>query len=118
MENRRWQDWVELILAIWLFFSPFFLGYSSPSSTAAYNSYVLGVLVAIFAIWALADPRRWEEGINAILGLWLIISPFVLKFNSTDHVAMWNCIILGILIGIDALFAMSQRSAGVHVTTR
>lgn len=112
--KQRWQDWVMLVLAVWLFFSPFFLGYESSTGIAASDSYVLGVLVAIFSIAALANPQNWEEWINVVLGIWLIIAPFVLQFR-TDQVAMANHIVLGILIAGDALWALAQRpAAGTH----
>ncbi len=37
--------------------------------------------------------------INFILGLWLIIAPFVLQF-SHDMTALWNSVILGIVIAV------------------
>ena len=62
MRQQRWQDWVMLAFAVWLFFSPFFLHYTSASNVAAWNSYILGAAVAVFSIWALAYPQKWEEG--------------------------------------------------------
>jgi len=103
----RWQDWVNLIFGVWLFISPFTLGYQSVGGVAAWNSYILGVAVAVFAIWALSQPRVWEEWVNLVLGIWLIISPFVLGFTG-DSAALWNNIILGILVGGDALWAAMQ----------
>jgi hypothetical protein len=111
--QKRWQDWVMLVFGIWLFFSPFFLGYTSTSSTAAWNSYVLGVLVVIFALWALSQPQQWEEWINLVLGIWLIISPWVLQYHTTDSTATTNHVILGILIGADAIWALAQRPVGI-----
>ena len=37
------------------------------------------------------------SGINLILGLWLIIAPFVLGFTAHTH-SEWNTIIVGILV--------------------
>ena|SRR5689334_18770386 len=108
--QKRWQDWVMLILGIWMFFSPWILSYS-PDTRAAGNAYVLGILVVVFAIWALSQPRKWEEWINLILGIWLIISPFVLRFSG-DHTATTNHVVLGVLIGIDALWVLGQRVPG------
>jgi hypothetical protein len=42
--------------------------------------------------------------INCLLGIWLIISPFVLGFT-TASAAMSNAIVLGILVGIFGLWA-------------
>lgn len=55
MKAKPWQDWVMLVFGAWLFFLPFFMTYGSMTGTAAWNSYILGVAVAIFAVWALAQ---------------------------------------------------------------
>ncbi|MBI3899667.1 MAG: SPW repeat protein [Gammaproteobacteria bacterium] len=104
MKQRRWQDGLILVLGIWLLISPFILGYAD-HMVAARNSYILGIGVAIFAIMALRDPRRWEEWVNLALGVWLIISPFVLRY-SHNSTPTWNHVIVGLLIGADALMVI------------
>ncbi len=110
--KTRWQDWMILILGVWLVLSPFWMaGYASAVSTAAWNSYVLGVAVAIFAAAALANPRRWEEWFQLALAIWLIISPFVLLFFDNENGAAWNTMFVGALIGVDAVSILVQRPA-------
>lgn len=109
MEKRRWQDGVMIVLGVWLFFSPFILQYSSFIGLAAWNSYILGVAVTAVAIIALATPHLWEEWVNFILAIWIVVSPWVLAF-STNNIATVNHVILGILIGVDALWAINKRS--------
>jgi SPW repeat len=106
--KQRWQDWVMLVFGVWLFFSPFILQYSSHTGTAAWDAYVLGVGVAFFAIVSLAAPQLWEEWVNLILGIWMIISPFVLGFHA-ENAATWNSVVLGLLIGGDAIWAMQPH---------
>jgi len=101
--KQRWQDWVNLILGIWLFITPF-LGLVALTSMAAWNSYIFGAIIAVFSIWALVQPRVWEEWINLVIGVWLVIAPFVLGFH-TETAVMWNHIIVGIIVGADALWA-------------
>jgi hypothetical protein len=107
--KQRWQDWVVLVFAIWLFFSPFFLGYGA-DARAAWNAYVLGVLLAISSTWALAAPQKWEAWTDLLLGIWLVISPWVLRVGG-DSVATANFVVLGLLVGAYALWAISRRSA-------
>lgn len=108
MKNQRWQDWVILVLGAWLFFSPFWMGgYASAGSTAAWNSYIFGVVAIAFAIAALATGQRWEEWVELVLGIWLIISPFVLSFFISEHGAAWNQIIVGLLIAADAIWVLA-----------
>lgn len=107
-----------LIFGAWLFFSPFWMvGYTTTGSIAAWNSYVLGVLVFAFAWAALATPRRWEEWIELVLGVWLVISPFILFFYKTEFGAAWNQIVLGILIAIDALWVLAAYSSEPQIRT-
>lgn len=108
MESKqRWQDWVNLILAIWLFITPFF-GMEALNSLIAWNSYIFGVIIAVLSIWALAQPRAWEEWINLVIGIWLILAPFVLGV-SANSLLMWNYIVVGIIVGADALWAALAR---------
>jgi hypothetical protein len=53
------------------------------------------------------DAARTASVLNVIAGIWLIISPFVLGFWGTEHGAGVNQLILGILIGIDAIWALA-----------
>ncbi|HEY8100204.1 MAG TPA: SPW repeat protein [Burkholderiaceae bacterium] len=108
MKTQRWQDWVILILGIWLFISPFWMtGYTSTSNAAAWDSYVLGVATVVFAIAALSTGRVWEEWVQLVLAIWLVLSPFFLSFYDTEHGAAINQIIVGILIGADAILVLS-----------
>jgi hypothetical protein len=115
MTAKRWQDWVVLILGIYLFFSPFFLSYTQ--TIAASNAYVIGIAVVVFAILALIDSRLWEEWVNLILGIWLIISPFVLGYSNMSTVT-WNHVILGLLIGADALWVIARPGMPAPRPTR
>ena len=103
---KRWQDWVMLALGIWLFVSPLFLGYLDVPA-ARWNAYVVGTGLIVFSIVALARPALWGEWINLVLGMWLIIAPFVLPHASGT--ARWNHLIVGILVVADALAAVFMR---------
>ena len=45
--------------------------------------------------------HQWRDVANLILGLWLLISPWVLSYMG-ETVAMWNAIIVGIIIAVAA----------------
>ncbi len=49
----------------------------------------------------------WPSGINILLGVWIIISPFVLGFQNLPA-AVWNNVIVGILVGLFALIRSSS----------
>ncbi len=43
---------------------------------------------------------QWASGLNALAGLWLIISPFILGFAQYDPWMMWNDTAFGIVVAI------------------
>jgi hypothetical protein len=49
--------------------------------------------------------KHWQDPINIVAGLWMIVSPWVLAYN-TDARPTWNAVILGILIAAVALYAL------------
>lgn len=46
--------------------------------------------------------ESWQDGLSLILGLWLIVSPWVLGFTGIGA-ATWNAVIFGIVIALMAL---------------
>jgi len=106
--KQRWQDWLMLVLGAWVFFSPFWmLSYTSRGDAAAWNAYIFGAIAFVLAWAALATRQLWEEWVNLAVGGWLVIAPWVLGFYGAEPGASWNQIILGALIGLDALSVVS-----------
>jgi hypothetical protein len=98
MERYGWQDWVITLLGGWLVVSPFALrtlGYENgPALAADWNAYIVGVLALGLGIAALLARRIWEEWADIALGVWLIVSPWVLGFAS-DRPMTTNVIVVG-----------------------
>lgn len=105
----RWQDYVNLVLGVWLIVAPW-IGVGVHNDLAAWNSYVAGFAVAILSIAAIARSRLWEEWLNLVVGLWLILAPFVLYFTAQSG-PTWNHIIVGVVIAIDAAWAAVRLQA-------
>ena len=76
-EGRTAQDWVDLVLAICLFISPWVVGFVA-DITPAWNAWIVGVVLGALTIAALSVFAEWEEWVNLVLGLWLIVSPWLL----------------------------------------
>ncbi|HEY1377740.1 MAG TPA: SPW repeat protein [Gemmataceae bacterium] len=55
-------------------------------------------------------PAAWASWLNLILGLWMIISPFVVRY-SISPAATWNGVVLGILVAIAGVVAAQSFSA-------
>ncbi len=93
-------SWINIVLGIWVIVSPFVLAFAQ-FPRAMWNNVATGALVGILAIIRAGTPQQpgWSW-MNVLLGIWLIISPFVLAF--ANGVALWNNVILGIIIIITA----------------
>jgi hypothetical protein len=111
MSRMRWQDWVTLAAGIWLLFSPAILNYAG-AGPATSDAVVLGIVVIILSIIELSVPRVAEEWAMVALGVWLVLSPWLLGFGP-ETTAAWNSVVVGMVIGVLALWAaMGQRSRG------
>ena len=110
--RQRWQDWVNLVAGSWLFVAPFVV-FTTAGSAAVWNSHLFGVLVVVLAFSALVRPQAWEEWTNLVIGLWLILAPSLLGFADQAGM-MWNHIIVGLVIGADALWAALSSPSPAH----
>jgi hypothetical protein len=98
---------LNFLFGAWLIISPYILNYTS--TQAKWQQTIIGIIVAAMAaIRYFAADRVWASWVNAIAGLWMIITPFASNFQPTR--ARWNAVIFGILIGIVALVNASQRA--------
>lgn len=114
--KQRWEDWINLVIGVWLFLSPWILGYIATRNAASWNAFIVGGAFVVFTVWALSIPKPWEEWINALLGLWLVISPWVLGFAGS-MTAMWNALICGAIVLVISLEATrSSRQPPLAVT--
>jgi hypothetical protein len=106
MKPRRWQDWVNVLLGVWLVASPWALSFTD-NAVASRTSWVLGAAIVVFAGIAAYMPKAWEEAVSALLGLCTLLSPFVLGFS--EHAAATaNAVIVGILVGALGVWAMAR----------
>lgn len=102
--SNKWQDWVNLVLAIWLFVSPWVLQFGQGNGgaggavhAAAWNAWILGVLVFLSALSAIGRMEFWQEWLNMIFGVWLFIAPWALGFAGLRNAA-WDSWIVGAAI--------------------
>jgi SPW repeat-containing protein len=100
MPERRnvGSSWVNILLGVWVIISPFVLGMNVPK--AIWNNVIAGALVVILAITRLSMHQRGWSWPNLLLGIWLVISPFVLFLGGP---AMWNNVVLGVIAAALAL---------------
>ncbi len=97
-------SWITVILGVWLIIAPFILTF--PSTVAMWNSIIVGVIVLVLSWIRAANPATSPglSWINAILGLWLIVAPFVMSMASSTS-TRWNDIVLGIAVIVFSVWA-------------
>jgi hypothetical protein len=101
-------DVANLILGAILFFSPWMFGFDAGAASG--NAYIAGLAIAVLAIAALAAFAIWEEWLSLVVGLWTLVSPWILGFQGTR--AMTVHVIIGAAVAILAaveLWIMSQH---------
>lgn len=117
MKNEsRWQDSLNVMLGVWLIIAPL-VGVGYMNDLAAWNSYMMGAGVVTFTALAVSEAQVWEEWINIVLAAWLIIGPFVLGYAGSDNAPTWNQLIVGAIIGIDAIWTLVQPPPGKSAMT-
>ncbi|HZS81349.1 MAG TPA: SPW repeat protein [Stellaceae bacterium] len=126
--RNRWQDWVNALLAIWLFISPWVLQFGQGGRTAApgagaaggpidvvgnaaWNAWVLGVIVFLIALSAIGKLAFWQEWINLLLGAWLFASPWALGFLQAAPAASWDHWIVGFLVFILSIWSLTRMQS-------
>jgi hypothetical protein len=106
---RDWRNDViglsglNVIAGIWLIIAPWVLGYSKDPY---WNDIVFGAIVGLLALIRISGAYRdtWLSWINALIGIWLFISAWVVDSTST---AATNDIILGVIVFVLAVASAS-----------
>ena len=91
-------DLYNLLLAAVLFASTWFLSRATTATDA--NLCISAVAIGAISIAAMLAFVWWEEWINLLLGLWLIVSPWLLGFAHTR--AMHFSIAIGAVVAFMA----------------
>lgn len=74
-------DLYNLLLGVVLFASPWFFAHASRA--AGFDLWLSSAAIIILSIAAMIAYSTWEEWINLALGLWLVVSPYLLGFAHT-----------------------------------
>lgn len=130
--RNRGQDWFVLILAIWLFISPWVLRFGSglpvaangavtgpavETSRAAWDAWILGVILFLVALSAVGRMSVRQDWVTLVLGAWIFVAPWALGFTPLRR-ASWDHWIVGALVFLIALSILSgTRVAPVNATS-
>ena len=98
--NVRLCDVANLSLSVVLSFSPWLFDLSNGARWQTAS--IVGIIIAVLSIAALAAFAVWEEWLNLIAGLALIVSPWLLGFQ--DSQAMSVDVVIGVIVAALAAF--------------
>jgi hypothetical protein len=95
-----------MTLGVMIVLSPWF-GERPEHGFAVINALCVGLLVFILAQLEYMTLRRWEETGAFLLGVWLMVSPFVLDYAGVDTLRAWH-IVLGAAVAVLAALELWQ----------
>jgi hypothetical protein len=102
---EHWQDWVSWVLGFWLCISPWALYFEAePNATPA--AVITGLLLIATEAVTLSAYRAWEEWVNVVLGVWLVVAPWLLGMRSPA--AIGDFVVVGLLVVALAAYELWQ----------
>jgi hypothetical protein len=104
--GRSVQDWISLVCAAVLFLSPWLFSYSA-DAVAARTAWISAIVIGILTIAALVQFAEWEEWVTMLLGLWLIVAPWIVGFSMIGH-AVASFVILGVIVALASISELWQ----------
>jgi hypothetical protein len=113
--NTKLCDVSNLVLGAVLCASPWIFTFAAGPQSQ--NAVISGIIIAVLSLAALAALAVWEEWLNLIMGLWVIVSPWVLQFQESN--AMMIHVVIGIIVAVLAaieLWMLYQHPPGQTAT--
>jgi len=105
-DRERYVGAPLIVLAVWLFISPFVLQFVQ-AHHMMWNSFFGGLAVAFLVGIRVSDHQQhgWISGVQMLLGIWFIISPWALGGSSSNGTV--SMVVTGVLVAILAGFAFA-----------
>ncbi|MBR0688317.1 SPW repeat protein [Bradyrhizobium manausense] len=105
--HRTWEDWCGMLLGALIVASPWFPIQDQPG-IAGHQAMVLNAVAVGLVIFGLSQLeyvalQRWQEVATILVGLWLIVSPYVLGYSGGGFLRIYHtslgavAVILGVL---------------------
>lgn len=121
MKTVKSLSWLIALFGLWELIAPFILGYSAVG-VAMWDAIIIGLVLIVLGAWAALSNEentiKTLSWVNALLGVWLVIAPFILTYTSTAA-AMWNDIVIGIVVAVLGVWAAVSvghgHSANTHI---
>jgi hypothetical protein len=90
---KHWQDPVNALIGAWLLLSPWVLGFQGVV-VATVSTMAVGAVLVASSAGAMQVPQAWEEWLDVLLGVGLMLLPALLGFD-----AVWPALLNAIVTG-------------------
>lgn len=119
----KWGSWLAGLVGLWMLVSPFVLTGAIESGTPMWSNVVSGAIVVLLSAYggyalrtkaeSSADTtHEWSAWIAGLVGLWVLVTPFVLTGAIGTGTVMWSNVAAGIVIlALDAYAGFGIHSA-------
>lgn len=107
-----WQDMVELLIATWIVFSPFALGFWS-NPAAALTALAVGSCAILVSQLGLAQQQPWEEWVMLALATTLACSPVLFGYAAITA-AVWSAVLSGCALAALSISSMTKEYAAMN----
>jgi hypothetical protein len=101
---KHWQDPANAILGAWLVISPWVLGFSEITVAVA-STVALGVVLIANSLGAMRLPAAWEEWLDVVFGVALMLAPTVLGYDGV-RTAFANALVTGAAVTALAIWVL------------
>ena len=100
-DNRPLLEWVTVLAGAWVALSTWVAPAMDPgavlSGAAQANHLIIGIAVVALGLAGVFAFRFWEEWVLALLGLWLLASPWLFGFTHVGPFVISD-IVAGLLV--------------------
>lgn len=102
--HRTWEDWCGMLFGVLIVLSPWFLTQTSHElanvdrTLVILNTVTVGILVFGLAQLEYVALQRWEEVCEILLGLWLIVSPYIFGYFDAGLLRFWHSSLGGLVL--------------------
>lgn len=109
-------DVYQMALGLFLFLSPWLFAF--PHSVSRVDDWMIGLAVVAVGIAATMAFSEWDEWINLLLGVWLVIAPWVLGFiyPTATHISVAVGLVIAYLALLDLWLIHYPPDNGREVT--
>ena len=111
MTNQRWQVWLNALVGLAVLLMPWLLASADATaigSGAEWSLWISGGLIIVLSLAAIMDYRTWEEWLSALIGAWLIASPWIFDYSAATAMT-WSTVVAGaVLVVLGAWSAVTN----------